>query len=62
MEEISLVFNGIALKLPKESIYEHLKENQNYRLLFIFSSEVKVNMIGQVLFDNYEVLFVEKTT
>ena len=62
MEEISLVFNGIALKLPKESIYEYLKENQNYRLLFIFSSEVKVNMIGQVLFDNYEVLFVEKTT
>ena len=60
MKEIFLIFNGVALKLPKESIYEHTKENQNYRLLFIFSSEVKVNMIGQVLFNNYEVLFDEK--
>ena len=60
MKEIFLIFNGVALKLPKESMYEHIKENQNYRLLFIFSSEVKVNMIGQVLFNNYEVLFDEK--
>ena len=59
-EEISLVFNGIALKLPKESMYEYIEENQNYRLPFIFSSEIKVSMIGQVLFDNYEVLFDEE--
>lgn len=56
-EEISLVFNGIALKLPKESIYEYIEEKNNYRLVFTFSSDIKVSFIGQVLFDNYEVLF-----
>ena len=59
-KEISLVFNGVALRLPKESLYEYIEETQKYRLPFIFSSEVKVSMLGQVLFDNYEVLFDEE--
>ena len=59
-EEISLVFNGIALKLPKESLYEYIEETQTYRLPFTFSSDAKVSLIGQVLFDNYEVLFDEE--
>ena len=59
-EEISIVFNGVALKLPKESLYEYIEETKQYRLPFTFSSEVKVSSIGQILFDNYEVLFDEE--